>query len=55
MGVDLGHEHHYKNKHLAEKAENWIGIAMVAVIVVLGAFLVYAVITTGQGAPSWMR
>lgn len=55
MRTDVDHEHHHKNRHLAEKMEGWIGIAMVAAIVVLGVFLIYGVITTGQASPSWMQ
>lgn len=55
---DAGHEvhhHHHKNRHLAEKFEGFIGIAMVAAIVVLGAILIYGLINTGSTAPSWMQ
>jgi hypothetical protein len=57
MSPDTGHEahHHHKNRHLAEKFEGFIGIAMVAAIVVLGAILIYGLINTGSSTPSWMQ
>ena len=49
------HQHHHKNRHLAEKFEGFIGIAMVAAIVVLGAILIYGLINTGSSTPAWMQ
>ena len=58
MQTELGHEpevHHHKNRHLAERFEGYIGIAMVAAIVVLGAVLIYGIMNTGASAPTWMH
>lgn len=57
MTSDTGHHHHHhhKNRHLAEKFEGYLGIAMVAAIVVLGAILIYGLIHTGSTAPAWMQ
>lgn len=56
MRTDAGHEeHHPKNRHLAEKMEGWVGTAMLAVIVILGVFLVYTMLTGAPSEPVWMR
>lgn len=59
MSPDTGHEAHrhhpHKNRHLAEKFEGFIGIAMVAAIVVLGAILIYGLINTGSTAPAYLQ
>jgi len=55
MTSDTGHHHQHKNRHLAEKFEGYLGIAMVAAIVVLGAILIYGLINTGSSAPAWMQ
>ena len=49
------HHHHHKNRHLAEKFEGYLGIAMVAAIVVLGAILIYGIMNTGNSTPAWMQ
>jgi len=58
MSPEAGHEaphHHHKNRHLAEKFEGYLGIAMVAAIVVLGAILIYGIMNTGTTTPAWMQ
>ena len=57
MSPDTGHEtrHHHKNRHLAERFEGYVGIAMVAAIVVLGAILIYGIMNTGTSTPAWMQ
>ena len=56
MRTDVEHqEHHPKNRHLAEKMEGWVGAGMVVVIVILGVFLVYTMITGTPSEPAWMR
>jgi hypothetical protein len=47
--------HHRRPRHLAEKFEGYIGMAMVAALVVLGIILVYGLMKTGTTTPSWMR
>jgi cell division protein FtsL len=48
--------HHHKDRHLAERFEKLIGVAMVVAIAVLAIGLIYGVATTGGGAtPTWMR
>jgi hypothetical protein len=56
MSPKAGPETHpHKNRHLAEKFEGYLGIAMVAAIVVLGAILIYGIMNTGASTPSWMQ
>ncbi len=56
MRTDMEHEeHHHRNRHLAEQMEGWVGVAMVAVIVILGVFLVYTMLTGVPTDPAWMR
>jgi hypothetical protein len=45
--------HHPKNRHLAERAETWIQIAMVVAVVILGIGLIYGMVNGGS-TPSWM-
>jgi hypothetical protein len=47
--------HHPKNRHMAEKFESLISILMVIAIAGLLVGLVYGVMMTGTGTPSWMR
>ena len=47
--------HHPKPKHLAERLEGYVGIAMVVAAVVLLGFLAFGLMHTGSGTPSWMR
>jgi hypothetical protein len=56
MQPEVGHQHHHhKNRHLAEKFEGYLGIAMVAAIVVLGVILIYGIMNTGGTTPAWMQ
>ena len=47
--------HHHKDRHLAEKFEKLISVLMVIAIAGLAVGLVYGVMMTGQGTPTWMR
>ncbi|WP_293376489.1 hypothetical protein [Phenylobacterium sp.] len=45
----------HRNKHVAENMEGLLGKLMVAAIVVLAVFMIYAIATGGDSPPSWMR
>jgi hypothetical protein len=47
--------HHHKPKHIAEKLESYVVIAMGVVGAVLLVMLIYYFMQTGTGTPSWMR
>ncbi|HWD66422.1 MAG TPA: hypothetical protein VG227_00525 [Caulobacteraceae bacterium] len=47
--------HHHKPKHIAEKLESYVVIAMGIVGAVLLVVLIYFFMQTGTGTPSWMR
>jgi hypothetical protein len=47
--------HHHKDRHLAEKFEKLISVLMVIAIAGLAVGLVYGVMITGTGTPSWMQ
>lgn len=57
MHTDPTHEEvvHHKPRHLAERFEGFIGVVMVAAIVLLAIGLIYGVVTTGDASPKWMR
>jgi len=58
MQTEVGHEHeihHHKQRHLAEKFEGVVGIAMVVAIVILGALLIYGIMQTGNATPTYLR
>ena len=56
MNTNVEHEvHHHKPRHLAEKFEGFIGIAMVAALVVLGAILIFGIMQTGDATPVYLR
>lgn len=62
MQQELKHEsphdpetHHHKPRHLAEKFEGYIGIAMVVAVCALIALLVYLSTQSGDSEPRWMR
>jgi hypothetical protein len=56
MHTETDHEiHHHKPRHLAEKFEGLIGMAMVAALVVLGAILIYGIMSTGDATPAYLR
>jgi hypothetical protein len=46
---------HHKNRHIAEKLESWVVIAMGVVGAVLLAVLVYFFMQTGNSNPPWMH
>ncbi len=46
---------HHKDRHLAEKFENLISVLMVIAIAGLAVGLIYGVMITGTGTPTWMR
>jgi cell division protein FtsL len=46
---------HHKDRHLAEKFERLLSVLMVIAIAALAVGLIYGVITTGTGTPTWMR
>ena len=46
---------HTKPKHLAQKVEGYIGVAMVVAAVLMLAVLAIAFMNTGNVHPSWMR
>lgn len=47
--------HHRKDRHIAEKVERLIGVAMVIAIAVLAVGFIYGIANTGTGTPSWMQ
>jgi hypothetical protein len=60
MQTDLEHptevvHAHRKQRHLAERFEGYVGVAMVLAIIVLGVALIYGVMSTGSTTPAWMR
>jgi hypothetical protein len=56
MQTEVNPEHHpHKQRHLAEKFEGLIGIAMVVALVVLGAILIFGIMQTGGSTPSYLR
>jgi hypothetical protein len=55
MHSDNHGETHHKPKHLAEKVEGLIPMLMLVAIVILGAALVWAVMSGDGGTPSYLR
>jgi hypothetical protein len=47
--------HHHRNRHLAERFEGLLGVLMVVAIAILAVGLVYGILQTGSGTPSWMQ
>ena len=47
--------HRPKPKHLAQRVEGYIGMAMVVAAVLMLAVLAVAFMNTGNTHPSWMR
>jgi hypothetical protein len=45
---------HHKNRHIAEKLESWVVIAMGVVGAILLAVLIYSFMQTGSNPP-WMH
>jgi hypothetical protein len=50
-----GEVRHHKNRHLAERFENLLGVLMVIAVAILAIGLVYGILQTGGTTPSWMR
>jgi hypothetical protein len=50
-----GEVHHHRNRDTAKKFEGYIQIAMVVAVAILAIGLIYGVVSTGSGTPSWMR
>jgi hypothetical protein len=48
------HEHHRRNRHLAQRFENLIGILMVIAIAILAIGLVYGILQTGS-TPDYLK
>ncbi len=47
---------HHKPKHMAQRVEGVLGIAMVVAIAALAVFLIYGMITGDHNStPTWMR
>jgi hypothetical protein len=46
--------HHHKNRRLAQRFENLIGVLMVIAIAILAVGLIYGIMDTGS-TPSYLR
>ena len=51
---DVEHHHHHRNRHLAQRFENLIGILMVIAIAILAIGLIYGIVNSGS-TPSYLR
>ena len=52
---DVEHQHHHhRNRHLAQRFENLIGVLMVIAIAILAIGLVYGILQTGS-TPSYLK
>lgn len=52
--VEHQHTHHHRNRHLAQRFENLIGVLMVIAIAILAIGLVYGILQTGS-TPSYLK
>ncbi|CAN7603050.1 hypothetical protein LJR225_004560 [Phenylobacterium sp. LjRoot225] len=52
---DVEHHHPHRNRHLAQRFENLIGVLMVIAIAVLAVGLIYGLLNTGGTTPSYLR
>jgi hypothetical protein len=53
---DVEHQHHHhRNRHVAKRLENMIGVLMVIAIAVLAIGLIYGIVQTGSSPPEYMR
>lgn len=52
---EQGEKHHHNNRHLAQRAEGWLQMLMLVAIVILAIGMVYGLVTSGSGTPSWMQ
>jgi len=50
-----GEVHHHRHKNNAQRFEVLIQVLMVIAVAVLAVGLIYGVVNTGSGTPSWMR
>lgn len=50
-----GEVRHHKPRHVAQKMEGMLGMAMVVAIVLLAVGLIYGIMTTGDVTPKWMQ
>jgi len=56
LGIERkGHEAHahHHNRHLLERFEGYTDVIVVGAIVLLGAAMVWGLMTAGSGSPSW--
>ena len=49
------HHHHHRNRHLAQRFENLIGVLMVVAIAILAVGLIYGILNTGSSTPTYLR
>jgi hypothetical protein len=47
--------HHHKQRHIAEKLESYVVMAMAIVGAILLVALIYYFMQTGTSTPSWMK
>jgi hypothetical protein len=53
---DVEHQHHHhKNRHLAQRFENLIGVLMVVAIAILAIGLIYGIVQTGSSPPDYLK
>lgn len=52
---DVGRHHHHKNRHVAKRLENLIGVLMVIAIAILAIGLIYGIVSTGSSPPEYLR
>ncbi|WP_165837203.1 hypothetical protein [Phenylobacterium hankyongense] len=50
-----GEVRHHRNRHLAERFEGLLGVLMVVAVAILAVGLIYGILNTGSGTPSWMQ
>jgi hypothetical protein len=50
-----GEVHHHRNRNTAKRLEGYIQMAMVIAAAILAVGLIYGIVSTGSGTPSWMR
>ena len=51
---DVEHQHHHRNRHMAQRFENLIGILMVIAIAILAIGLIYGIVNSGS-TPSYLQ
>jgi hypothetical protein len=56
MHTEPAHEvRHHKPRHIAEKVEGLLGMAMVVIVAILAVGLVWGLMQSGNATPTWMR